>query len=405
MDSSKLPWPSVLLALFGGVAMLAAGTGVLLTAAVMFLWLGTLWLSRPAPLAETRPASEVQLTRTRMENLIEPLGVPLILLNRERIVLANAAAREVLGAHILGQDVRVALRHPDAIALLDQPESATTTVTGLTGPRSIWQVSRRQIDERFAMVELVNRTAEADIGRAHTDFVANASHELSTPLASIIGYVETLADPDAKVDEATAAKFKATVLREARRLQALVRDLMSLSRIEAEKHDPPRKAVDLGQLAASVSSEVASVSGQGRVEIDAPDEPTTISGDRGQLDQLVRNLIDNALKYGDADQPVTVAVKRIGNQVVLSVEDRGAGIGPDHLPHLTRRFYRTDPGRSRAAGGTGLGLAIVKHIVERHQGRLDIASSVGQGTTVTVRFKAAVETAVEPSSKAAEPLS
>ena len=405
MDSSKLPWPSVLLALFGGVAMLAAGTGVLLTAAVMFLWLGTLWLSRPAPLAESRPAGEVQLTRTRMENLIEPLGVPLILLNRERIVLANAAAREVLGAHILGQDVRVALRHPDAIALLDQPESATTTVTGLTGPRSIWQVSRRQIDERFAMVELVNRTAEADIGRAHTDFVANASHELSTPLASIIGYVETLADPDAKVDEATAAKFKATVLREARRLQALVRDLMSLSRIEAEKHDPPRKAVDLGQLAASVSSEVASVSGQGRVEIDAPDEPTTISGDRGQLDQLVRNLIDNALKYGDADQPVTVAVKRTGNQVVLSVEDRGAGIGPDHLPHLTRRFYRTDPGRSRAAGGTGLGLAIVKHIVERHQGRLDIASSVGQGTTVTVRFKAAVETAVEPSSKAAEPLS
>ena len=405
MDSPKLPWPSVLLALFGGVAMLGAGTSILLTAAVMFLWLGTLWLSRPAPLAESRPAGEVQLTRARMENLIEPLGVPLILLNRDRIVLANAAAREVLGAHILGQDVRVALRHPDAIALLDQAESATTPVTGLTGPRSIWQVSRRQIDERFAMVELVNRTAEADIGRAHTDFVANASHELSTPLASIIGYVETLADPDAKVDEATAAKFKATVLREARRLQALVRDLMSLSRIEAEKHDPPRKAVDLGQLAASVSGEVASVSGQGRVEIDAPDEPTTILGDRGQLDQLVRNLIDNALKYGDADQPVTVAVKRTGNQVVLSVEDRGAGIGPDHLPHLTRRFYRTDPGRSRAAGGTGLGLAIVKHIVERHQGRLDIASSVGQGTTVTVRFKAAVETGVEPSSKAAGPLS
>ncbi len=405
MDSSKLPWPSVLLALFGGVAMLVAGTSVLLTAAVMFLWLGTLWLARPAPLAEIRPASEVQLTRARMENLIEPLGVPLILLNRERIVLANAAAREVLGAHILGQDVRVALRHPDAIALLDQPESATTTVTGLTGPRSIWQVSRRQIDERFAMVELVNRTAEADIGRSHTDFVANASHELSTPLASIIGYVETLADPDAKVDDATAAKFHATVLREARRLQALVRDLMSLSRIEAEKHDPPRKAVDLGQLAASVSGEVASVSGPGRVEIDAPEEPTTILGDRGQLDQLVRNLIDNALKYGDADQPVTVAVKRTGNQVLLSVKDRGAGIGPDHLPHLTRRFYRTDPGRSRAAGGTGLGLAIVKHIVERHQGRLDIASSVGQGTTVTVRFKAAVETGVEPSSKAAGPMS
>ena len=391
MDTPKLPWPSVLLALLGGIAMLTAGVSVLLTAAVMFLWLGTLWLARPAPLQETRGTSEVQLTRARMENLIEPLGVPLMLLDRDRITLANAAARETLGAHILGQDVRVALRHPDAIALLDQATSASTTVTGLTGPRSIWQVSRRQIDERFAMVELVNRTAEADIGRAHTDFVANASHELSTPLASIIGYVETLADPDAKVDEATAAKFHATVLREARRLQALVRDLMSLSRIEAEKHDSPRKVVDLGQLAASVAGEIASVSGDGRVVIEWPSEPATILGDRGQLDQLVRNLIDNALKYGDADQPVTVAVERSGNQLTLSVTDRGVGIGPDHLPHLTRRFYRTDPGRSRAAGGTGLGLAIVKHIVERHQGRLDIASTLGQGTTVTVRFKAQVE--------------
>ena len=387
MDSPKLPWPSVLLALLGGVAMLVAGVAALLTAAVMFLWLGTLWLARPAPLPETRPESGVPLTRARMENLIEPLGVPLMLLDRERITLANAAAREALGAHILGQDVRVALRHPDAIALLERPESASTTVTGLTGPRSIWQVSRRQIDERFAMVELVNRTAEADIGRAHTDFVANASHELSTPLASIIGYVETLADPAAKVDAATAAKFHTTVLREARRLQALVRDLMSLSRIEAEKHDPPRKAVDLGQLAASVAGEIATVSGQGRVVIEWPREPATILGDRGQLDQLVRNLIDNALKYGDADQPVTMAVEQVGGHVVLSVADRGPGIGPDHLPHLTRRFYRTDPGRSRAAGGTGLGLAIVKHIVERHQGRLDIASTVGQGTTVTVRFK------------------
>lgn len=395
MDSPKLPWPSVLLALLGGVAMLVAGAGVLLTGAVVFLWLGTLWLARPAPLPETRNSGDVQLNRARIENLIEPLGVPLMLLDRNRIELANAAAREALGAHIMGQDVRIALRHPDAIALLDQAESATATVTGLTGPRSIWQVSRRQIDDRHAMVEFVNRTAEADIGRAHTDFVANASHELSTPLASIIGYVETLADTDAKVDQATSAKFHATVLREARRLQALVRDLMSLSRIEAEKHDPPRKAVDLGQLAASVAGEVASVSGEGRIVIEGPSQPATILGDRGQLDQLVRNLIDNALKYGDPDQPVVVAIDRDRTNVTLRIEDRGAGIGPDHLPHLTRRFYRTDPGRSRAAGGTGLGLAIVKHIVERHQGRLDIASTVGIGTTVTVRFKAVAEPPAE----------
>ncbi|HEY6869508.1 MAG TPA: ATP-binding protein, partial [Novosphingobium sp.] len=103
----------------------------------------------------------------------------------------------------------------------------------------------------------------------------------------------------------------------------------------------------------------------------------------------VRNLVDNALKYGDPAQPVTVSLARTGNgPIELQVSDRGPGIAPEHLPLLTRRFYRTDPGRSRAAGGTGLGLAIVKHIVERHRGRLDIASELGHGTTVTVQLPA-----------------
>ena len=112
-------------------------------------------------------------------------------------------------------------------------------------------------------------------------------------------------------------------------------------------------------------------------------------GDRQQLEQLVRNLVDNALKYGAAGGKVAVGLERRGDEAVLTVQDEGEGIPAEHLPHLTRRFYRTDPGRSRAGGGTGRGLAIVKHIVERPQGRLDIASTVGKGTTITVRFKPA----------------
>jgi two-component system phosphate regulon sensor histidine kinase PhoR len=383
----KLPWPSLLLALLGCATMLVSGVGLMLTLAVLLLWIGTLWLARPAPMPERRSSGAVKLTRARMETLIEPLGVPLMLVDRDRITLANAAARETLGAHILGQDVRVALRHPAAVALLDS--GGTAVVPGLTGTGSIWQVSRRQVDDRFAMVELINRTAEADISRAHTDFVANASHELSTPLASIIGYVETLLEDDgANVDGATANRFNAIVLREAKRLQSLVQDLMSLSRIEAEKHDRPRETVDLGQLAASVASEVSASAGEGRLVIEWPREPAQIAGDRAQLDQLLRNLINNALVYGDPGEPVTVAVDRQNDFVTLRVQDRGQGIAPEHLPHLTRRFYRTDPGRSRAGGGTGLGLAIVKHIAERHQARLDFASTVGKGTTVTVRFRA-----------------
>jgi two-component system phosphate regulon sensor histidine kinase PhoR len=246
-------------------------------------------------------------------------------------------------------------------------------------------MTRQPIDARYSLIELVNRTAETDVGRAHTDFVANASHELRTPLASIIGYMETLADADEEIDEARRSLFHATVLREARRLESLVDDLMSLSRIEAEKHDKPREPIDLALLLQQASRDGAGTDRQPRLEFRLDPGKHTVRGDRNQLEQLIRNLVDNALKYGAADSKVTVGMKpNDRGMAVITVRDRGEGIAPEHVPHLTRRFYRTDPGRSRAAGGTGLGLAIVKHIVERHRGLLDIASRVGEGTTVTV---------------------
>ena len=383
---STLYWPPIALALAGGLVLALAGTEPLLAIAVSVAWIGSLWLRRRHTTIEPRAADSGVLTNQTMIDLIEPFGLPILMLDKDRIAGANAAAREALGQHVVGQDARVALRHPEAIALLEAP-SGTVMVRGLTGPRSIWQVSRVPIDARFSLIELVNRTAEADISRAHTDFVANASHELRTPLASIIGYIETLSDPDAKVDQVTSKRFHLIVLREARRLQTLVEDLMALSRIEAEKHDPPRESVDLARLAHGIADEMTDSASDGRVVYAGADGPLTIAGDRQQLDQLVRNLIDNALKYGDPVAPVTVGVAHEGSDAVLTVRNQGEGIAPEHLPHLTRRFYRTDPGRSRAAGGTGLGLAIVKHIAERHRGRFDISSKLGVGTTVTARFK------------------
>ena len=387
MTGSPFPWPSVLVAIGTCAVMLVIGAHPVLAIAVLILWLGTLWLSHPEPVAETRAPDEGSVSRQAMVDLVEPFSVPVLMLDGQRIAAANAAAREALGPHVVGQDARVALRHPEAITLLAKPQGSAV-VRGLTGARSIWHVSRVSIDQRFSLIELVNRTAEADISRAHTDFVANASHELRTPLASIIGYVETLADPDAKVDTATAARFHATVLREAKRLQNLVDDLMSLSRIEAEKHDLPREHIDIAQLATSIAGEIGATYGENRIIVEASD--ALVTGDRQQLDQMVRNLIDNALKYGDAKEPVHVRLVNTGSEAVLSVTDRGEGIHPDHLPYLTRRFYRTDPGRSRAAGGTGLGLAIVKHIVERHRGALDISSRLGEGTSVAVRLSLAL---------------
>jgi len=177
---------------------------------------------------------------------------------------------------------------------------------------------------------------------------------------------------------------------EARRMQRLVDDLISLSRIEADRHRAPADEVPLGALARETADTLrGSRSGASRIELTIDDALPPVAGDRAQLSQLLHNLIGNALKYGDVTRPVRVAVARDGGGMVrLSVADEGEGISAQHLPRLTERFYRVDPGRSRAAGGTGLGLAIVKHIVERHRGRLDIASTPGTGTTVTVLLPA-----------------
>jgi two-component system phosphate regulon sensor histidine kinase PhoR len=274
--------------------------------------------------------------------------------------------------------------------LLDMEDDASITISGFTGARSLWQLTRRRIDEQQWLIELADRTAEADVSRAHTDFVANASHELRTPLAAIIGYAETLGDENAPADAETARRFLGIIEREAKRMLSLVEDLMTLSHVEAEKHDRPSESLDLGQLAARVVGEVSTLRGKERVVLEQAAPDAEVLGDPTQLEQLLRNLIDNALKYGAPDQPVTVSVAAPQGRggPVLSVADRGPGIAPDHLPHLTRRFYRTDPGRSRASGGTGLGLAIVKHIVERHRAQLDIASTLGEGTTLSVAFPA-----------------
>lgn len=173
-------------------------------------------------------------------------------------------------------------------------------------------------------------------------------------------------------------------------MQQLVDDLMSLSRIEAVKHERPDDIVDLAGIARQVVADVNAAHDKVAV-VAAPGSASKVSlpGDAGQLAQLIRNLVENGIRHGAAGDPVSVEVACEGENVRLVVADKGAGIEPEHLPRLTERFYRVDPSRSRDAGGTGLGLAIVKHIVARHRGQLDIASQPGRGTSVRVRLPGA----------------
>ncbi len=332
------------------------------------------------PIAESKP-TPVDPT----DSLIEALSDPLLVLDGFHISHANVAARALLGDHIVGDYVRLALRHPAAAGVLSGDEDGPVALNGLGGHDRLWELAAGTIGPGKRMLRLTDRSPQRAAEQMRVDFVANASHELRTPLASLIGFIETLEDANGPEDADTRLRFLSIMEGEARRMQRLIDDLMSLSRIEADRYFPPRDRVNLATVLREVADEFATRRDGERLEIGSPERATVI-GDRGQLHQLIHNIISNAFKYGREGTPVRVTLKTGAGTARFSVQDEGDGIGPEHLPRLTERFYRADPGRSRQIGGTGLGLAIVKHIVERHRGKLDIASIVGEGTNVTVEL-------------------
>ena len=353
----------------------------------------------------TKPKSDPQTDAAakangddELESLLRAVPTPLLIIHRSRIEHCNEPAMALLGEHIRGEDVRLAIRHPAAIDLLNKasPEvgPAHVDIVGLGAPEQIWEFNMQPLSSNRQLVLLNDQSGRQATERMRVDFVANASHELRTPLAGILGFIETLRDPLAGGDNATRNRFLTIMDGEARRMQRLVDDLMSLSRIEAEKYQAPNQPVSL----ASLADEVANVFRQSQnkraqdliVRID-PDLPM-VQGDRIQLSQLLHNLVSNAIKYGAPETEVHVTARRLPHDMIeISVADRGDGIAPEHLPRLTERFYRVDSGRSRAMGGTGLGLAIVKHIVQRHRGLLHVESIVGHGTTIRVELPVFVD--------------
>lgn len=327
--------------------------------------------------------------------LIEALGTPVLLLGGGRVLAANRDAQTLLGDFIVGADVRSAIRHPGAVDRLTRNDAAQdeqpVDLVGLGTADQRWQMRVIGMPEGRRLVLLSDQTARDAIDRMRADFVANASHELRTPLAAILGYVETLSDPDAGADAALRARFLGIIDTEARRMQQLVLDLLSMSRIESQKHLAPTDPVAIGQLVRTVTDQLRA-SGSPRadaLELSIAEDLPAIPGDEAQLSQMIYNIVGNAMKYGRAGTAVQISVAHDrGDMISFAVQDQGDGIAPEHLPRLTERFYRIDSARSRALGGTGLGLAIVRHVVERHRGELDISSRVGRGTRVLVRLPA-----------------
>jgi len=342
-------------------------------------------------LLEELDARLAALTREREETrtLIEAMSDGVIAANvRGDVVSCNAAARRLLeyredtplpplGELFHDKRARDLLR--DVIAGVDVEErelaldGRTLLVTGRTLP------------DGGTLLVLRDVTALHRLETVRRDFVANASHELKTPLTSIAGYAETLANG---VDAPDAKQFAHTILANARRMQHLVDGLLDLSRIEAAGWHPERRVVELEPAAREAWTAFSRRAADGGVTFEIAVSPAAhaLAVDPEALRQIFTNLFDNALRHTPAGGRIRVTGDVVHDSVVVAVHDTGSGIAGEHLPRVFERFYRIDAARAREGGGTGLGLAIVKHLVEGHGGRVEAESQLGQGTTIRMSF-------------------
>ena len=339
--------------------------------------------------------------QTDSRHVVAAVPLPAILIRwDERVEAANAEAKTLLGEGLEERHFITALRQPsllDAIegTFRDAAPRLTRYLTSDGRQDTTYEVSVRSLPlegKPGVLLTFTDITHLEQAGQMRRDFVANVSHELRTPLTALLGFIETLRGP-ARDDATARDRFLGIMEDEAGRMERLVGDLLSLSRVEAEERVRPTEPVDLAALVHSVIRGLAPLADDAGVTLatNAPEAGLEVPGDPDQLRQVVVNLIENGVKYSGKGAEVRVHIAEPGYQprlrgegVELTVTDTGPGINPIHIPRLTERFYRVDSHRSREMGGTGLGLAIVKHIVNRHRGRLKIESAPGKGTTFRV---------------------
>lgn len=334
-----------------------------------------------------------------VSQVIAALPLPALAIARsEQIIGLNDAAQTLLGMPAQGRHFITVLRQPSVVeaverCLRDGAQTKADYLARENGNDVTYSVSVSQVGATgIALVTFQDITPVTAAGQMRRDFVANVSHELRTPLTALMGFIETLRGP-AKDDAAARSRFLGIMQDETERMNRLVGDLLSLSRVEADERVRPTAQVDVVAVLAATLRNLTPLAEEADVTLvtDLPDAPVMATGDMDQLVQVFTNLIENAIKYGGAGKRVFVtlhvddyarAVRARG--AVICVRDEGPGIDPRHLPRLTERFYRADDHRSRALGGTGLGLAIVKHILNRHRGRIKIFSEFGQGAEFKV---------------------
>lgn len=333
--------------------------------------------------------------------LLDGIPMPILVIDGDgRIDAANAQACTTLGDGLVGRLYLTAFRQPAIAACIDaaltkRQAGTSRYIRQIGAGEQVFRVTVTPVPEGV-ICAFEDISEQEQISQMRRDFVANVSHELRTPLTALLGFIETLQGA-AREDAVARERFLAIMAREAGRMNRLVGDLLSLSRVEAQERVRPTKTVDLAALLARVVTDLRPVSEAAQVAVEVVAAPGSIAlADADQVVQVMSNLIENAIKYGGNNKVVKVALRHEARDPVLrcaalriDVIDQGEGIDAIHLPRLTERFYRVDAHRSREKGGTGLGLAIVKHIINRHRGRLMISSEKTVGSTFSVVLPAA----------------
>ena len=344
--------------------------------------------------SQRRSSSELRITldRFRLAAAAIPDGV-CILDGRNHIEWCNPGAETHLGLDAkrdAGLPITNLVRHPEFVAFMGASGDAAPLRLKVVRDGRELALSLQRVPYGNEQTLLVSRdvTRFEEVETMRRDFVANVSHELRTPITVVAGFLETLADmpkPPPEMLERSIQLMRDQTIR----MQRLVEDLLTLSRLESEQ-DPLKDApVDVCDLSRKLAADARSLShGRHRVQLEV-DSPSWLIGSEDELRSAFGNLVSNAVRYTPEGGRITIGWTSRGAEAVFWVQDSGIGIEPEHIPRLTERFYRVDRSRSRATGGTGLGLAIVKHVLHRHQARLDVMSEPGKGSLFSVVFPSA----------------
>ena len=320
---------------------------------------------------------------------------PLLIINgRNEILEYNISAHNLINEDAKGKKVYSLLRIPELTVFIDKVRKTKKSINSevkLIYPEeknfNVWISGNRALKNDFLnFIRLYDSTYEHNLQKIQRDFIANASHELKTPISSILSYCETLLDENKEKDD-IKTKFLKTMFSESKRMSLLVQDLLSLSRVERTEYIPPTSKINITTIANDIKKIFyRKKNSKTKISFVLPQKDIFLVADLIEIKQVFINLIENSLNHSFSKKPIVVSLSNTKDFIDFSVKDFGIGIAQKDIPLLTKRFYRVDSARSRESGNTGLGLSIVKHIINRHKGRLIIESELGLGSCFTARL-------------------